>query len=614
MKKSMGIIEVDGKKLEVAVSKVPLSLSELMRSSNILLNFSCGGKGVCGKCVVYLIKGDFKYKGEVIRQHPGNPPQKVLACQTELLCSDFHITIPKTSIIEPTDKILDKVFLETLKDYNPTMKKISFENVCPEFPGCKSKFERIAEFAKQELDINLTSANETALKKLSEINSGKIDLILSWVDNKWELTEIGRYKKIFGLAIDIGTTTVVASLVDIEGRKIVETASAYNQQIRLGEDVATRISIGSDSEGLETLRKLIIEETINPLIDVLVGNYSIDRTDIVRVVISGNTTMWHIVLGLNPSSLGAIPFEPTVRAPEIVRAKEVGINILPDGLVDIVPSISAYVGGDLVSDIEVCDFWNAEGVSLLIDIGTNGEMVLKTDGKVYATACAAGPAFEGVGIRSGVRAQRGAIERIRFTEDGGCEFEIIGNGEVRPIGICGSALIDFIAEGFKVGIINSAGRLDVNKFSSINKIRKNEEGIWEYVIVEGNGEEKISITEKDIESVLKAKAAIQSAIKVLLRKANLVEDDIDRVFLAGGFARYIDIENAKSMGLLPNITRDKYQIIGNGSLGGAIHGLLDLTSWYRFKKSINIPEIVELNLEEDFEEKYTLSLFIPYAE
>ena len=419
-----------------------------------------------------------------------------------------------------------------------------------------------------------------------------------------------RFPSGYGLAIDVGTTTVVAALLDLTTGEVIRRESLYNQQILKADDIVSRISLCSEAGQLEALKNLVIEHTLNPLIHKLCAKTGTDKNQIVHLAVSGNTVMMHIFFGASPVSIGVIPFEPVSRTFE-ETARTLGIDTHPDAIVEAVPAISGYVGGDITSDIHVCQSMEMDGLTVLIDIGTNGEMVACLDGQMTACATAAGPAFEGAGLLHGARAASRAIDTIRYDENLDFEFTVIGDPV--PMGLCGSAIIDFIAEGFRCGLINFVGRYDIGllkkkgRYESVN-------GIHACILVpaeESATGESITVTEHDIAEILKAKAAIYAGFKTLVTERGKTVLEVSRLILAGGFAKHINLENAILIGLLPDIGTEKYEVIGNGSLAGATLALLDRSAAQAYLDLIDQPEIVTLNLTATFTNYFQEALAIP---
>ena len=418
-----------------------------------------------------------------------------------------------------------------------------------------------------------------------------------------------------GAAVDIGTTTVAAVLVDMKTGKVIARASSPNRQISVADDVTSRISAASAGQ-LKELQSLIIESTINPLLHEMCGKVCRKSADIERMTVSGNTVMCHIFLGLSPETIGVLPFKPLVNFYPETTAKELRLAMHPSGKIDIIPSISGYLGGDAVAGIYVSRIMDSEKTTLFIDLGTNAETVLADGGRLFGCAAAAGPAFEGSGILCGSRAAAGAIERIHF--DSSLDFRISTIDNAPPSGICGSAIIDFLACGFRSGLINGMGRFDIDLLKSKKRYYefKTEDGriLHSCLLADDKNsasEYPLIITEADIESALKAKAAVYAAIKTLLSSRTRKMEDVSQLFLAGGFARYINIENAVAIGMLPECLLEKIVLLGNSSLGGAYLALTDSQARKSFDSIIGKPETVPLNLMPDFETNFIDALMLP---
>jgi len=408
-------------------------------------------------------------------------------------------------------------------------------------------------------------------------------------------------------AIDIGTTTVAVSLVDSERGKIIGSASNYNRQIHYGDNVISRIAFADESkENLRTMQQCIIADTINPLIRDICEKAGICEKEIKQVSVAGNTVMTHLFFGISPASIGVMPFEPAVKVFPAVKASTLGIAANPDAPVIAVPAASGYIGGDVVAGVEVSGIQNNSGISVLLDIGTNCETVLFDGKKLFSCASAAGPAFEGAGIGCGCRAAAGAIERIAF--DSSLDFKISVIGNVPPTGICGSAMIDFIAEARTCGLLNEMGRFDLPMLEIAGRLMKLHGGINACRISSGPD---VYISEKDLEQILKAKSAVYAGLQTLCGTQGYKFGDITRLYLAGGFAQYINVDNAVKIGMLPAIKPDNLDVIGNSSLAGAVLNAIDLDAAPRMLKiSRSIQDIV-LNTVPEFEYNYIDALMLP---
>jgi uncharacterized 2Fe-2S/4Fe-4S cluster protein (DUF4445 family) len=417
----------------------------------------------------------------------------------------------------------------------------------------------------------------------------------------------------FGIAVDVGTTTVVAALIDFSTGEILARESRYNQQILKADDVVSRISLCSDPDQLTALHELVIRHSLNPLIQKLCDECEIDPNEIHHLVAAGNPVMMHLFFGVSPASIGVIPFKPA-QYHFSSTAAELGISIHPEAIVEDVPAISGYVGGDITADLQISQLTKQTGLSVLIDIGTNGEMVAALDGQMTACATAAGPAFEGAGLLHGARAANRAIETITFDQN--LDFNLTVIGDPVPMGICGSAIIDFIAEGFRCGLINLMGRYDVERLKE-KGCYEQVAGMHACILVDAETSatgESITVTEHDIAEILKAKAAIYAGLKTLLAELGKTVHEVDRIILAGGFAKHINLRNAITLGLLPDLELKQYEIIGNGSLSGAVLMLLDPSVKKAFGDVAQKPHIVTLNQTDFFTNYFQEALAIPNLE
>ncbi len=418
----------------------------------------------------------------------------------------------------------------------------------------------------------------------------------------------------YHLAIDIGTTTVAVILIEGASGNIVAEETAYNQQMIKGNDVSARISyIGNDAERLKSMQQLVIQSSINKLIAKILKRTNISRDDIVAVAVAANTVMSHIFLNLNPSPMGVYPFTPVMTTYPVVTAGELNLHLNRDVPIYTLPAIAGYLGGDIVADIYITDLIKKSQSGspvVMIDLGTNSEIVLAYQGELFATSTAAGPAFEGSGVRNGSRALPGAIEKFNITEQLEFEYQTIGN--VKPKSLCGSGIIDFIASGFRRGLINAMGRYDLEKLTQLNRAVKVDFGENRiHGALVATEQDDLIVTEFDIEQILKAKAAIFSGLKILLAQHNLTFNELSEVILSGGFAKYIDLKNSITLGLLPNIAIDKFSVIGNGALTGAYLALQKPEIRQEFNNLITTPQVIELNQDPSFEFNYIDALMLP---
>lgn len=413
-----------------------------------------------------------------------------------------------------------------------------------------------------------------------------------------------------GLAIDIGTTTVVVALVDLVTGDIVAEESALNRQVEMGDDVLTRIQLAGAGK-LVALREAIVSRTLRPLIEQVSARREIDIGRLGAAVVAGNTTMLHLLTGTDPTSMGVAPFRAPFTDHRVWTAGALGLGAGCDEMpVHLLPGFSAYVGADLVAGCLCTGLLNDAGPALLVDIGTNGEILLRQGERLLATATAAGPAFEGGRLARGTRAIAGAVAHIAFAND--CfppELEFVP-GSRTTAGLCGSAYVDFLAEGRRLGLLGHSGRLTPAGWDVLPAEHRVETPDGRGVRLRA-GDVATEVTEVDIAHLLQAKAAISAGIMCLLRRAGVAAADVRHVYLAGGFGLHLDVPKAIACGLLPGFVPDQVRVVGNTSLGGAWLALVDRTILPEMALASTSAEVVELNLEPDFEDTFIDQLLLP---
>ncbi len=407
----------------------------------------------------------------------------------------------------------------------------------------------------------------------------------------------------YGMAFDIGTTTVVGYLIDLRSGAVAAVDSTLNPQVSFGEDVMSRIAYATKNEdGLEKLNRIIIA-AMNEIIKNVASEAGIEPSDISRATAVGNTTMHHFFLGIDPKSLGVAPFTPVVLESVDVRAKELGLGISEAGYVHVLPNVAGFVGADTVGVLIASEPYKQEGTTLTIDVGTNGEIVLSGNGRMTAASCATGPALEGAHIRHGMRAKPGAIEHMRIdreTYDVRCE--VIGN--VRPVGICGSGVIDAVAGMLEAGILQKNGRFDQD--ARTDRLRQGADG-YEFVIA---AKDDIVITQKDISEVRLAKAALYAGAKVLMKHAGV--SGVDRICLAGAFGSHIDPRAAMVIGMFPDCPLENVRAIGNAAGDGARMALVNAKKRAEAKEIAGKIEYIELTVDPDFETEFVNAMHLPH--
>ncbi len=432
---------------------------------------------------------------------------------------------------------------------------------------------------------------------------GKITLVVKERNTELCIVDVepGHHSKpALGLAVDIGTTTVAAQVIDLNDGRVLATRTSYNLQIHRGGDVISRIDYARTETRLNELRQMIVD-TINSLVVEIGKALAIEVREIQAAFVVGNTTMIHLFLGLPPCYIRESPYVPTVNPVPACPAQEVGLDIHPEAVVEFAPGVGSYVGGDITAGLLATDLPNqTDQVNLFLDIGTNGEIVIGNAEWMVCCACSAGPAFEGAGIKCGMRATEGAIERIELGSVPP-RYQVIGGG--KPAGICGSGLICLIGELFRMGVIDQSGRFrnDSRNF------------VVETATRTANGED-LSITESDLETLIRTKAAIYAACSLILKNVGLDWSAISRVYIAGGFGRYIQVADAILIGLLPDLPLGRFSYIGNSALTGAFIALLTREHRRKLMEIAVRMTYLELSCDPQYMDNYIQAMFLPHTD
>jgi len=524
-----------------------------------------------------------------------------LSCLVKVI-EDVIIEIPESSI-QKRLRILQEGISKKIK-IDPCLEIKGIKIPRPSLGDENSYVDLI----KNELKKSNLSIDYPTLKDLSNkaMDKSKHKFIIF----KNEIIGLSNLEEnVYGIAIDIGTTTVVTYLFNIETGKLIDIESILNPQIKYGEDLISRITY-SINNGVNSVQNSIIEG-INLMIDALCLRNNISYNSIYEMTAVGNTAMHHIFLNINPKSLSLSPFTPTISSSVDIKSRELGVKINQSGNVHVLPIISGFVGADTIGVLLATELYKNNEVSLAIDIGTNGELVLGNKDRMVSCSCAAGPALEGGHLKFGMRASTGAIESV-FIEDGSFKafYKTINDG--KPRGICGSGIIDIVSEMLKVGLLDPSGRIIDKDYERVRKNSSN--GQKEYVVEwkekTAMGKE-IVITASDIREIQLAKGAIATGINILLEKLKMTANDIDNLYLAGAFGNYIDIKSAIRIGLIPNVPLDRIKSIGNAAGEGAKISLLSKGKRIEENEINKKIDYIELAAEKDFNEEFVKSLSFP---
>lgn len=603
-------------------------------AAGIYIPAACGGEGVCGKCRIQLEEG-----AQVKTTHSASLNEKDygkgirLACTSKAV-SDLVIHIPETvradgKALTCHPKITRPISAKSIEtlvgiwETAPPVRKLYLQLPPPKLDDNISDMQRLLRGITKSLpDSPEPHYDHTELLR-------ELPFLLREAD--WQVTVILLHGKrieepdtiiaveagdttdrLYGLACDIGTTTVCGLLIDLNSGKVVAEASGYNAQISCGTDIISRIVYSLKSGGLKALQNKVVA-TINTVIEDLCRKVTICPSDISYIMTAGNTVMAHLLLGISPKFIRESPYVPAMSLFPLTRAAELGILAHPSVRLYLYPCVSSYVGGDIVAGVHACRMHASEKISLFIDIGTNGEIVVGNREWLICAACSAGPAFEGGGIRFGMRASTGAIENCHIHPE---TFEpmIVTIGNTQPRGICGSGLIAIVAELRGTGAIDQRGKF--SRSLAHPRIRQGADG-WEYVLVWSHDSltgEDISLTEIDLDNLIRAKGALFAGYQTLLDSVGLGFADLDRVILAGNFGLHIDLERAIAIGLLPDLARDRFFYLGNASLLGCQIGITDHRRFMERAQVRALMTNMELSENPDFMNHYVAALFLPHTD
>jgi uncharacterized 2Fe-2S/4Fe-4S cluster protein (DUF4445 family) len=589
------------------------ALLDAATTAGVLVEAPCGGEGTCGECRLRVEAGAVEQVRAGCLSNEELEEGWVLACSSRV-AGDVTVTVPE----EPEEARGPRVAGREVDGrpaeagIEPFARRVALDVEPPSLENSFSDLERLERAADAgTLGCGLQVLRELAAALRSE--DGRVTATIS--GGRLLRVQAGdTVRSSHGVAVDIGTTTCAVHLVELARGRIVGTAADYNGQIARGLDIISRINYARTPGRLDELRGLVLG-TLNGLVGGLCRSHQVEPGDVDGASVAGNTTMVHLLLGLDPEQIRLEPYTPTVNRPPALPAREVGLEILPAAPVCFAPGVGSYVGGDITAGLLTSSLaTDDEGVALFLDIGTNGEVVVGNNEWLMACAASAGPAFEGSGVSCGVRAASGAVERVVVDgASGRARVSVIGGGKAR--GICGSGMIDLLAELAAHGLLDPSGKLNPDRCPA-DRLRRDGRTLGYVVVDEGDSAtgEALVIDENDLQNLLRTKAAIYSACSLMLRSVGLGFDDVTRVHVAGAFGRYLDLERSIRIGLLPDVPRDRFVYLGNAALAGA-HALL--TSARARDKVAELADrmtYLELNVDPSYMDEYMAALFLPHTD
>ncbi len=617
---------------EVEVEK-GTSVIRAALNAGVHINASCGGNGVCGKCRVKIEEG--KVEGGISEKLSEQDIKEGyrLACLSEVI-EDIVIRVPIESEVDASVlnlqasprkraaiKQTDLMDFKEKGMFLPPVEKRYLELPPPSHEDNSADVTRLISFLRLKHNEHRLEVDFSVIKKISKVLREKDFKVTATLARS--VREDGRIRVLniqsgdttqrnFAIAIDIGTTTIYGQVLDLNTGETMSEYGDFNAQMSYGEDVINRIVHAEKGNGLEELNQAVLK-TINKVISKIMKKAGVDQDEISTITLAGNTTMTHLFLKLDPRHIRRAPYVPTCNLYPPLNAKALGLDVGEHVVALLYPSVSSYVGGDIVAGIMGSMVYKEPELTLYVDIGTNAEIVIGNKDWMACAACSAGPAFEGGGMRFGVRAEKGAIEDFSI-DPVTLEPMVFTIGNAKPIGICGSGLITTVASLFEVGVIDNRGKF--NRDLPTKRIRETD-GIWEYVLVwaeESGIDRDITLQEPDIDNLIRAKGAIYSGCMTLLKEVGLSIPDLDRIIIAGGFGSYIDLEKAITIGLLPEMDTSKISYLGNGSLLGAKMSSLNNQIRRDVVEVVKKMTNFELSETPSYMDNYVASLFLPHTD
>jgi uncharacterized 2Fe-2S/4Fe-4S cluster protein (DUF4445 family) len=599
------------------------TLLEAAHIAGIYISSICGGDGYCGKCKVIVNKGQFQSRPSPLLTTEESQENIVLACQTKVL-SDLKVTVPKFHSLK-TDRVLmdtdAHIFSrltgkksEALFEYNPLVSKLCVEMSPPTVVDHTADHERLYAAIRLQMDVPIMQTGFRVLQNLSKVlceDNYKAAVTIGQRGKTTEVIEVEssrRCKINYAVAVDVGTTTVVAHLIDLTTGKTIDAEATYNSQMSFGEDYIRRIIYAEQANAFDQLQECLVQD-VNDLVMTMAVRKRIDLQDITAVICAGNTAMIHFLLNLDPTRIRREPYVASAAFVPPIRAVEAGVQINKRGLLYCLPAVAAYIGSDIVAGVLTTGIYTKEKLSIFVDIGTNGEIVLGNKDWLICASSSAGPAFEGSGIKCGMRAGPSAIESLNIVNGDEIQFKTIGGSH--PIGICGSGLLDTLSELFVNGIIDRTGRL---KATGDPRLTEGDDGLQFQLVKSQNNHQEIAITQADINNLIRSKAGVFAAIRILMNSTQTKLEDIDAIYIAGGFGNFLNVQRAVTIGMLPDVSPAKLRFVGNTSIAGAKTSLCSQKALETAERIAGSMTYFDLMGNSDYMDEFIKAKFLPHTD
>ena len=610
------------------------SLLEVARKTNVAIDAPCGGNGACGKCKVKLMGGPLDSKKTSHISDEEYAAGWRLACISKII-DDVEVLVPDiASAYKSRMKMADLSSAEEVKIFEELKEQIAEVGIelknnlevidvtmsAPTLDDTMPDNERFTWAVEEVTGMDKIRVPYSVIKKMAHVfraSDFHVKAVIRKTDKDvfvYDVLPASEEPVVAGIAIDIGTTSVSAIIIDMLNGAVLAKGSAGNGQIRYGADVINRIIESGKPGGREKLQDAIIKETLNPLILNMCASAKIKPAQVYRLAIGANTTMNHLLMGVDADPVRMEPYIPTFFKTNSLFASDIGLKVNPDAHIILAPNIGSYVGGDITAGAFVSMIWNKPEFSIFIDLGTNGEIVFGNSDFLMSCACSAGPAFEGGDISCGMRATDGAIEAIKLDKETlEPTYSVIGDPGTKPVGLCGSGIIDMIAELFRCGVINPKGQI----IREGRRIRRDEFGMGSYIIAfeeEAGSVKDVELTEADIDSFIRAKGAIFSAIRTMLSYCDFDISMIENVYVAGGIGSGINMGNAIEIGMFPDIPVEMYHYLGNTSLAGAYAMLYSTEAERKVYEIAQNMTYIELSNVPTYMDEFVAACFVPHTD
>ncbi|UCE92157.1 MAG: DUF4445 domain-containing protein [Methanobacteriota archaeon] len=606
-----------GKKADTRAGSTLLAIAG---GTGVPLESICGGAGSCGKCRVRVVEGMDRLTAVTAAEAKVLTATEItsgmrLACQAEVVSEgDIVVTVPEGSLRGHHRLLASGAEPEVA--LKPALRKIVLRMPPATLMDIRADDDRLLDILNSEAAItaSLSHGVHRNMPRALREKSWETTVTLFRGEELIRVDPGDTSGELLGAAADVGTTKIAVYLIDLTSGKTLAHLSEPNPQIPFGEDVMSRITYAaSNADGLERLHGAVIS-TLNQMLRTLCEDASKDLNDVMEVMVVGNTAMHHIFFGIPPEHLAAAPYAPAVRAAISVDPAHIGMEIYPFGKVSSLPNIAGFVGADAVAVLLSSGLHADGGIGMMIDIGTNTEIIVGNKDRLLGCSCASGPAFEGAHIRHGMRASTGAIERVSIESDT-LDVRLRTVDDAPPRGICGSGIVDAIAEMLRCGVISSSGKIASG--STSERIRTGEDGRPEFVLAtmdDSGGDADVTVTQADVQEIQLAKSAIFTGVSVLVKRLGIDYSGIETIYTAGAFGTYIDASSAIAIGMYPDVPVERIRFIGNAAGSGARMALKSVEARDLADRLSKAVEYVELASEPGFQSEFAKAMFMPHRE